>query len=390
MHKIDHTKGELVSSVSRQWANRTPDQRFTSLTALRDQVALWAAQSSETEVNPADLIITPTENGDFGITTPNMTHPMALTHFSFHQIARLAGAPGYYIKDLPAPLARLNLQYGLNAAEQKAQKLYVRKWTDGETENIGLRGMTSPRYGRIYDRDVVDAVMKLAGNGTGDTIWKVPGCIDWTHAHGVHYNPNVDITKENTTLYASDRDVFMFLVDDHNPIEVGKLNDGSPDLMFRGFYVWNSEVGDKSFGLATMYLRGVCQNRNLWGVEGFNEVSFKHTSGAPNRFLTEAAPALETFSNGSAMKLINGVKAAKAVKVSVTDEERFDFLAKFGFSERQAKELIETSVAEEGRPQETIWDHAQAITAHARKSPLQESRLALEQTAGKMLDKVTG
>lgn len=382
MHKIDVTKGELNSTVSRQWANRSADQRFTSLTALRDQVSAWADASFTKDVNPGDLMVRATDDNGLMLEAEGAQH--ALTNYSFQQLARLAQAPGYYLTDLPAPLAALNLNYGLRAAQQKAQQLYMMN-----DAAVALRGITSPRYGRIYDRDVVDAVMKVAGNGTGDTRWKVPGCIDWTNAHGVHYNPNVEITKQNTTLYASDRDVFLFLVDDNHPIEVGKLDDGSPDLMFRGFYVWNSEVGDKTFGVATMYLRGVCQNRNLWGVEGFSEVTFRHTSGAPDRFLTEAAPALLTYAEGTTTKLVEGVKAAKAAKVSVTDEERLDFLAKFGFSEKQAKELIATAVAEEGRPQESVWDHAQAITAQARKADFQENRLKMEAVAGKMLDKVT-
>ena len=107
---------------------------------------------------------------------------------------------------------------------------------------------------------------RIAGNGTGDTRWKVPGVLDWST--GV-YNPDVEISRDTTTLYASDRDVFLFLVDDHNPIEAGKLPDGSPDLYFRGFYCWNSEVGAKTLGMASFYLRAVCQNRNLWGVEDF-------------------------------------------------------------------------------------------------------------------------
>ena len=37
------------------------------------------------------------------------------------------------------------------------------------------------------------------------------------------YNPTVEISRDTTTLYASDRDVFLFLVDDHNPIEAGRL-----------------------------------------------------------------------------------------------------------------------------------------------------------------------
>ena len=55
---------------------------------------------------------------------------------------------------------------------------------------------------------------KIAGNGTGDTRWKVPGVLDWSTSI---YNPNVDISKDTTTLYASDRDIFVFLVDDLNP-----------------------------------------------------------------------------------------------------------------------------------------------------------------------------
>src|SRR3546814_5494782 len=62
--------------------------------------------------------------------------------------------------------------------------------------------------------------MKIAGNGTGDTRWKVPGMLDWST---MRHNPFVEVTKDTTTLYASDRDVFLFLVDDMSPIEAGRL-----------------------------------------------------------------------------------------------------------------------------------------------------------------------
>src|SRR3546814_13777575 len=84
------------------------------------------------------------------------------------------------------------------------------------------------------------------------TRWKVPGVLDWSN---MHYNPYVDVSRDTTTLYASDRDVFLFLVDDTHPIEAGKLPNGEPDLYFRGFYSWNSEVGAKTLGMATFYLR---------------------------------------------------------------------------------------------------------------------------------------
>ena len=150
------------------------------------------------------------------------TAPVAPTHWSFGQLASLVGAPAAYLRQLPAPLAAINLQYGLTS--HRAEQVKTLEIENGRLE---LRAVTGPDYGRIFDHELVEAVQKIAGNGTGDTRWKVPGVLDWST--GI-YNPNVDITKDTTTLYASDRDVFLFLVDDLNPIEAGKLPNGDPDL----------------------------------------------------------------------------------------------------------------------------------------------------------------
>ena len=162
---------------------------------------------------------------------------MAPTHWSFGQLCSLVGAPSSYLRQLPAPLAGINLQHGL--LSHRAELVKTLEADDGRVE---LRAVTGPDYGRIWDHELVAAVMKIAGNGTGDTRWKVPGVLDWAT---MTHNPFVDVTKDTTTLYASDRDVFLFLVDDTNPIEAGRLPDGSPDLYFRGFYCWNSEVGSE-------------------------------------------------------------------------------------------------------------------------------------------------
>jgi hypothetical protein len=136
------------------------------------------------------------------------------------------------MRQLPAPLAGINLQHGL--LSHRAELVKTLEADDGRVE---LRAVTGPDYGRIWDHELVAAVIKIAGNGTSDTRWKVPGVLDW---NTMTHNPFVDITNDTTTLYASDRDVFLFLVDDTHPIEAGRLPDGSPDLYFRGFYCWNS------------------------------------------------------------------------------------------------------------------------------------------------------
>jgi hypothetical protein len=226
-------------------------------------------------------------------------------------------------------------------------------------------------------------VQKISGDGTGDTRWKVPGVLDWTTST---YQPRAGITKETTTLYASDRDVFLFLVDDLNPIEAGRLPDGSPDLYFRGFYCWNSEVGAKALGIASFYLRAVCQNRNLWGVEDFEEISIRHSKFAANRFAHQAAPALERFANSSPGGFVSGIKAAREQVVARTDDDRVAFLRKRGFGRAETAQIIQAVLVEEGRKPETIFDFVQGITAAARTKTYQDARLDLEGRAKRLLD----
>ncbi|MBB3999755.1 hypothetical protein GGR04_003625 [Aureimonas pseudogalii] len=285
------------------------------------------ADRSRTRIVESALIHVEASRNDperLSLILPGADAPVAPTHWSFGQLAAQVGAPAAYLRQLPAPLAAINLQFGLTS--NRAEQIKTFETEDGRTE---LRAVTGPDYGRIYDHELVEAVQRIAGNGTGDTRWKVPGVLDWST--GI-YNPRVDITTATTTLYASDRDVFLFLVDDLNPIEAGRLPDGSPDLFFRGFYAWNSEVGAKTLGMASFYLRAVCQNRNLWGVEDFEEISIRHSKYAANRFAHEAAPALMNFANSSPMPFVNGIKAARERIVARTDEDRTDFLRRRNFS----------------------------------------------------------
>jgi len=217
----------------------------------------------------------------------------------------------------------------------------------------------------------------------------VPGMMVGSRNGLAVYDPEIPVSLETTTLFASDRDVFVFLVDDRNPIEIGKLANGEPDLVFRGFYAWNSETGSKTAGIAAMYLRGVCMNRNLWGVENFQEIKIRHTKFAPDRFAAEARPALKSFASGATAKFLDGVQAARDAIIAKNDDDRLDFLTKrAGLSQRLAKAAAARHLEEEGRPVESVWDVAQAITAVARDVPHQDDRVDLEKRAGALLDKI--
>ena len=381
-YKVDVSRGERIGRVSSEWFSRPADERYLCLSEVHAAVRGRAERSRTRTVETAAIRVEANRDDAerLALILPGEEGPLVPTHWSFGQLTTMVGAPSTYLRQLPAPLAAINLQYGLTS--HRAELIKTLEVEEGRVE---LRAVTGPDYGRIYDHELVAAVRRIAGNGTGDTRWKVPGVLDWST--GI-YNPRVDITKSTTTLYASDRDVFLFLVDDLNPIEAGKLPDGSPDLYFRGFYCWNSEVGAKTLGIASFYLRAVCQNRNLWGVEDFEEITIRHSKYAASRFAHEAAPALTRFANSSPMPFVNSIKAARERIVARTDDERTEFLRKRGFGKSDTAKVIETVLAEEGRKPESVFDFVQGITAVARDKHHQDARLDLEARAKKLLDRV--
>src|ERR1700733_3145270 len=377
---VDISRGQRVGRVSSEWFSRPDDERYLSLTDLYDAVRRRAERAQTRTVESRAVRVEASRDSveRLALIVPGRDEPIAPTHWSFGQLCTLVGAPSSYMRQLPASLAGINLQHGL-----LSHRAELVKTLEADNSRVELRAVTGPDYGRIWDHELVAAVRKIAGNGTGDTRWKVPGVLDW---NTMTHNPFVDITNDTTTLYASDRDVFLFLVDDTHPIEAGRLPDGSPDLYFRGFYCWNSEVGSKTLGIASFYLRAVCMNRNLWGVENFEEITIRHSKFAAQRFAHEAAPALTRFADSSPAPFITGIKAARERIVARCDEDREAFLRKRGFSKSETTKIIETVLGEENRKPESIFDFVQGITAVARTKAHQDGRLELEGRAKRLLE----
>lgn len=380
-YKVDISRGRNVSRVSSEWFARPEDERYLSLSSLYDRVRARAEAATTRIVESRALRVEARSDNPerLSLLVPGSEMPVAPTNWSFGQMCSLVGAPASYLRDLPAALAGINLQHGLIA--HRGEQVKLLQTDDGRTE---LRAVTGPDYGRIWDHELVAAVMKFAGDGVGDTRWKVPGVLDWGT---MRYNPYVDVTRDTTTLYASDRDVFLFLVDDTHPIEAGKLPNGDPDLYFRGFYCWNSEVGSKTLGIATFYLRAVCMNRNLWGVENFQEINIRHSKFAASRFAQQAEPALTHFADSSPSHFIDGIKTARERIVARTDEDRSSFLRNRGFSKSDTAKVIATVLDEEGHPASSLYDFVQGITAVARHKAHQDDRLDLEGKARKLLER---
>lgn len=201
------------------------------------------------------------------------------------------------------------------------------------------------------------------------------------------FNPKayVDGTEKPSGLYASDRDVFMFMIDG------GSFLDAGPRAqLHRGFICWNSEVGARTFGLMTFLHNGVCGNHIIWGATDVNKVVIRHTEGGPIRFDNEAAPALLEYCNRSASADMGAIKKAQSQLLPIADkkitvEDLVKFTSKAAkFTRSELSSAIDFAKAEEGECK-TVWQLVQGLTAYARGFDFVDARLDLETRAGKIL-----
>jgi hypothetical protein len=358
-----------LMKASNQWSTRPDDERFVSLFDMRDHFDNVRNCSRETVVNSRKIEAQPDPadpHKGLTIVGPSAV-PYAPTHWAFGQLAQLAEAPGGYLRTIPAPIAADCINYGLKF-KRNIEDVGLLLYKNGHST---LRAATGPRYGRIWNADILNTLTKRIGDGvTGE--WKVPG----------EFGKAVEVTKENTTLYASDRDMFVFLCDEENKIEIPNRRNGKSGLMSRGFFLWNSEVGDKTFGLGTFLFDYVCCNRIVWGASDYQEIKIRHTASAPDKWLDEVTPALLSYANASSNTIVDGIKAAQAAAIA---PDKLDAFLANRFGKRLVDPIKMVHATEEGRPIETAWDVTTAVTAYARGLGQTDKRLELERSAGEIM-----
>lgn len=360
-----------LMQASRQWASRPADQRYLSLTDMQAHFHARRAASISKVIPNRMLDIRPLDDGNpdrkaLAVLTP-AGETLNMTNWAFGQVCQRADAPAGFLRSLPADIVTDVLRYRLHH-ERDVEELGTLAYRNGGPAE--LCAVTGPNYGRIWNATVLDALVKHFGDGrTGD--FRVPG----------EFGQQVEITKNNTTLYASDRDMFVFLADEDHRIDVPGRRDGRSGSLARGIFVWNSEVGSTTLGMAAFLFDYVCCNRIVWGAQDYQEIRIRHTAGAPSRWIEDAMPAIEAFKDQSTASIEQALKNAQLQRVKDADE----FLTKARFSKSQVSAIKAAHLEDEQRPIETLWDAVTGITAYARGIQYQDKRVELERVAGKLL-----
>src|SRR6266568_4386299 len=146
--RVDVSRGKRVGRVSSEWFSRPDDERYLSLTDLYDAVRRRADRAqARTVENRAVKVEAARDNAErLALLVPGRDEPIAPTHWSFGQLCSLVGAPSSYMRQLPAPLAGINLQHVL--LSHRAEQVKTLEADDGRIE---LRAVTGPDYGRVWD-----------------------------------------------------------------------------------------------------------------------------------------------------------------------------------------------------------------------------------------------
>jgi hypothetical protein len=348
--------------ASNQYAERPADERFNSLEALHEATTFYRTQAREAKDVPYSSLRVQAQEKDV-LLVGSANVPSKLTHWSFGQLAQRAGAPAGYLRGLPPTLAAQNINHGL-AKRENGEKATLLLHENG---GYIVRAFTSDKYTRIWNNDVTSRLIRLS---TEHPEWQ-PAPAGFDGSRG---------------LYASDHDMFVFLVNNNRRIFEKDPNGG----LSRGFFGWNSETGARTFGLKTFLYEFVCGNHRVWGASGVHELRVRHVGKADDKAFSGLAAELVKYADSSAADDEAKVVSARSFILGGTKDEVLDkvFGLNTGLTQTIIKDGYDKAVEHEdwyGNPR-SAWGLVGGITEVAKEIPFADERTAVEQAAGKVLE----
>jgi hypothetical protein len=365
--------GSRVSAVTaytahREWASRPPDERYASVHALYEAARARRVRIEERPIETGEFR-TEADDTDDLVMCETSGRTASLTHWSFGQLATIAGAPPSYLRTLPASIASNAINYGLQRHGREEHQLFVDRdapWT--------VHAITSPRYARVHHDELAGRVVDLL---TQHPAWQLPlGYKDGEY--GAERVPS--------GAYLGDRDMFLFLVDGNRDLD--DPTDRTHAGLFRGFILRNSDVGAAALTLDVFLFRMVCGNHVIWG--------FQHVAAFRRRHV--GASIQEAWSTS-----LDGVRAAldadtandRTLLLRATTQELGQtrdavletVVRRLDLSQKQADEAYTLAERHETNPR-SVWGYVQGLTRLSQRTPWQDGRYVLDRAASRLLTTV--
>lgn len=247
----------MLTHASDQLFTRPDDEHYPDLATIKRDANRDRKTGEEVSVRATDILVA--EDGE-RVFVDKEGEPLQFTNYSLRQFAGFARVPMDLLERM-SPALRAKV---LNEVFDRSRDNLV-ALRNGER----LRCVTSEKYTRLWDAELIDAVER----------WLIPA--GWIPAM-----PTINTDDQGTNvmgntkpcLFRSDRDSFMFFY--------GPPGDGTDDFggLRKGIVVWNSEVGYKSYGYQTFYFRDMCANFLIWDASEVRTRRSRHVGNVRRVF----------------------------------------------------------------------------------------------------------
>lgn len=355
-------------TAHKEWAKRPPDERFDSVHSLYDAARIRRLRTEEHCIETVDFG-TEAVSDDVLALRDASGRPAALTHWSFEQLATIAGAPPKYLRTLPAPIASAAINHGLRRQRRDQHQLFrdqAAPWT--------VHAITSPRYTRVHHDELAGRVLDLMSI---HPAWQLP----------LGYKDGVfGAERVPSGAYLGDRDMFLFLVDGNRDLD--DPTDRSQSGLFRGFILRNSDVGAAALTLDVFLFRVVCGNHIIWG--------FQHVAGFRRRHVGTSIQDAWNSSLASVHEALDADPAhdrtmllrATTQEIAPTRDGVLDAVTqRLDVPQKQAAEAYTLAEQHEPNPR-SVWGYVQGLTRLSQRTPWQDGRFALDRAASRLLTTV--
>lgn len=383
--------GNNLYAASSQWASRPADERFWTLQDLHAACVASRDGSATAQVAAKDLRLE--ANGPTLALIGQTGTPAQLTHYAFGQLARSIQAPADYLRELPTNIAADAMNAGLARFAPTMSERNVLFHKNGA---LTVRAIVSEVYERVWNADVCRFLLKLGEEGWKAPAGRHPGiagvqsriATDADILPG-QINIHAGDAIAPSGLYASDHDMFAFLVSPDHIIE-----DGAGGALMRGCFFRNSEVGDGSLVVTFFRMQNVCGNHIVWGAEGVHEIRVRHVGADPMRkALAGFEGELRRFSD-SAPEEERMIHSARRMVLGHTKEEVLDAIIKYArghslpIARKRVDEAYEITAKHEdwyGSPR-TLWGVVAGLTHGSQSTGYADQRNDVDRAAGQLLN----
>lgn len=381
--------------ASSQWSQRPIDERFGSLEDLYAQCKAYHDTAAEKDVPFADLR-TEADGKDVMLLGKQGRAPARLTHWAFGQLASHVGAPASYLRELPGTLACQNLNHGLARRVKEATGSATAKLLFHTNGSLLLRAITSGQYSRIWNYEIAERLLDMQANGweparptmawgADPTICILCGGSGLAHEAKDGDTRCVQCSgtgKAQPSLYASDHDLFAFVINKQSHIE----DPENHTPLYRGMIWENSEVGASKLRGTRFYFAQICGNHIIWGAKNVVEIALRHVGDVRERYGAFAVQ-MKQYADESASEDQAKLKALRYKLIASTKEDVLDQLfgkRAVGLSMRTLDAGYEAVRPEDGDAR-TAWGIAQGLTRFSQTIPYADKRMEVDRAAGRIL-----